>query len=87
MTRFGAPFWRHLLLENWFAPEWFEAERKRLSGTGTVYKLPTRPVNGRSLNLVVKWSRVGEDVPAGHADGEQVHPTPSSTVPSRNSPC
>ncbi|MGA2176756.1 MAG: hypothetical protein ABSH38_17405 [Verrucomicrobiota bacterium] len=63
LTRFGALFWRHLLLENWFAPEWFEAERKRLSGTGTVYRLPTRPVNGRSLNLVVKWSRVGEDVP------------------------
>ena len=63
LTRFGAPLWRHLLLENWFAPEWFEAERKRLCGTGTVYKLPTRPVNGRSLNLVVKWSRVGEDVP------------------------
>ncbi len=63
LTRFGALVWRHLLLENWFAPEWFEAERKRLSGTGTVYRLPTRPVNGRSLNLVVKWSRVGEDVP------------------------
>ncbi len=63
LTRFGARFWRHLLLENWFAPEWFEAERERLCGTGTVYKLPTRPVNGRSLNLVVKWSRVGEDVP------------------------
>ena len=63
LTRFGAPVWRHLLLENWFAPEWFEAERQRLCGTGTVYKLPTRPVNGRSLNLVVKWSRVGEDVP------------------------
>ncbi|MGD0815283.1 MAG: hypothetical protein ABSA83_16930 [Verrucomicrobiota bacterium] len=63
LTQFGTQVWRHLLLENWFAPEWFEAERKRLSGTSTVYRLPTRPVNGRSLNLVVKWSRVGEDVP------------------------
>ncbi len=63
LTRFGAPFWRHLMLENWFAPEWFEAQRKRLQGTGTVYKLPTRSVDGRSLDLVVKWSRVGEDVP------------------------
>jgi len=63
LTSFGARFWRHLRLENWFAPEWFEAERERLYGTGTVYKLPTRPINGRSLSLVVKWSRVGEDVP------------------------
>ena len=28
-----------------------------------VYKVPTRPVNGKGLNLVVKWSRVGEMVP------------------------
>jgi hypothetical protein len=63
LTQFGAPFWRQLLLENWFEPEWFEAQRERLEGTGTVYKLPTRPVNGRSIDLVVKWSRVGETVP------------------------
>jgi hypothetical protein len=63
LTRFGALFWQHLLLENWFAPEWFEAKRERLRGTGTVYKVSTRPVHGLSLNLVVKWSRVGEQVP------------------------
>ena len=62
-TRFGLPFWQNLLPENWYAPEWFEAKRERLEGTSTVYKVPTRPVNGRALNLVVKWSRVGEKVP------------------------
>jgi len=63
LTRFGALFWRHLMLENWFAQEWFQAKRERLHGTGTVYKVPTRPVGGLTLNLVVKWSRVGEQVP------------------------
>jgi hypothetical protein len=63
LTRFGLPFWRHLLPENWHAREWFEAKRERLEGTSTVYKVPTRAVNGRSLQLVVKWSRVGEVVP------------------------
>ena len=63
LTPFGLPFQRHLRPENWFAPEWFEAKRQRLCGTGTVYKAPTQPVDGRSLNLVVKWSRVGEQVP------------------------
>ena len=63
LTHFGLPFWRHLLPENWYAPEWFVANRERLEGTSTIYKVPTRPLNGRSLNLVVKWSRVGEDVP------------------------
>jgi hypothetical protein len=63
LTRYGLPFWQNLLPENWYAPDWFEAKRERLEGTSIVYKVPTRPVNGRGLNLVVKWSRVGEVVP------------------------
>jgi hypothetical protein len=63
LTRFGLPFWKNLLPENWYAREWFEAKRERLEGTSTVYKVPTRPVNGKMLHLVVKWSRVGEMVP------------------------
>ena len=63
LTRFGLPFWKHLLPENWYANEWFEANRERLEGTSTVYRVPTRPVDGKALNLVVKWSRVGEVVP------------------------
>lgn len=63
LTRFGLPFWRNLLPENWYAREWFEAKRERLEGTSMVYKVPTRPVDGRALHLVVKWSRVGEVVP------------------------
>ena len=63
LTRFGLPFWKNLLPENWYAREWFEAKRERLEGTSTVYKVPTRPVNGKALHLVVKWSRVGEMVP------------------------
>ena len=63
LTHLGMPFWRHLLPENWYAQEWFEAKRERLEGTSIVYKLPTRAVNGKTLNLVVKWSRVGEVVP------------------------
>jgi hypothetical protein len=63
LTRFGLPFWKHLLPENWYAHEWFEANRERLEGTSMVYRVPTRLVDGRALNLVVKWSRVGEVVP------------------------
>jgi hypothetical protein len=63
ITQFGAPFWQNLLPENWYAQGWFETKRKRLEGTSTVYKVPTRRVNGVTLSLVVKWSRVGEGVP------------------------
>jgi len=63
LTEFGVPFSKNLLPENWYAPDWFEAKRERLEGTSMVYKVPTRAVNGTVLNLVVKWSRVGEVVP------------------------
>jgi hypothetical protein len=63
LTQYGQVFWEHLLPENWYAKEWFEANRERLVGTSTVYRVPTRRLYGMELNLVVKWSRVGEDVP------------------------
>jgi hypothetical protein len=63
LTQYGQAFWEHLLPENWYAKEWFEANRERLTGTSTVYKVPTRTLYGMELHLVVKWSRVGEDVP------------------------
>jgi hypothetical protein len=63
LTKYGQPFWQQLLPENWYATEWFESNRQRLTGTSTVYKVPTRRINGTGVNLVVKWSRVGEDVP------------------------
>ena len=63
LTQMGLPFWQNLLPENWYAQEWFETKRERLEGTSTVYKVPTRRVDGVTLHLVVKWSRVGEVVP------------------------
>ena len=63
LTKYGLPFWRHLLPENWHEKEWFESKRERLRGTSTVYKVPTKKLEGASLQMVVKWSRVGEDIP------------------------
>jgi len=63
LTHFGAPFWRQLQPENWYAPDWFEAKRERLEGTSTVYRILTRNIGGKAIQLVVKWSRVGEIVP------------------------
>ena len=63
VTEFGRPFLRHLLPENWLEPEWFSKSREALQGTSTVYKIKTRPVAGAGKDLVVKWCRVGEDVP------------------------
>ena len=62
-TRFAEPHQEHLDIRNWHEEDWFTRKRVRLLGTSSVYRVPTKPVNGHSLDLVVKNSRVGEDVP------------------------
>ncbi len=66
LTEHGVPFYEHLRPENWHDEQWFRTHRVPLAGTSTVYRVPTQPVPGhpcKSMELVVKWSRVGEDVP------------------------
>jgi hypothetical protein len=63
LTRYGLPFADHLELDNWYEKQWFESNRQRLEGTSAVYRVPTKTVNGVSMDLVVKNSRVGEHVP------------------------
>ncbi|RJQ21437.1 MAG: hypothetical protein C4560_03905 [Nitrospiraceae bacterium] len=63
LTRFAEPYQEHFDIGNWYEPDWFNTHKIRLKGTGSVYKLPTKEVNGKSLNLVYKNCRVGEDVP------------------------
>ena len=48
---------------NWFESAWFEQHRVRLRGTSTVYSVDSRPVQGESLRLVVKYCRVGQQPP------------------------
>ncbi|MGD0137810.1 MAG: hypothetical protein ABSD28_02965 [Tepidisphaeraceae bacterium] len=66
VTEHGMPFLNHLNPQNWYEPDWFKRNRVPLAGSGTVYRLRTRPIPGHpspSIELVVKWSRVGQDVP------------------------
>jgi hypothetical protein len=63
LTRHGLPFQELLRPENWLEGSWFDEKREPLEGTSTIYRMPTRPVNGRSKDIVVKWCRVGERVP------------------------
>jgi len=63
LTRYAEPYLEHFELNNWYEREWFNEHKIRLIGTSSVYRVPTREVNGKSLDLVVKNCRVGEDVP------------------------
>jgi hypothetical protein len=62
-TEYGLRLIKFLFPENWFEEEWFDRNRERLIGTSTVYKVRTKKVGKRSLDIVVKWCRVGEHVP------------------------
>jgi len=62
LTTDGYRYAEHLQPENWYEFSWFKAKRERLPGTATVYAVPTKPIRGESLKLVVKYSRVGEKV-------------------------
>lgn len=64
VTEWGLPFLRHLFPEQWYEKEWFRKSREKLLGTSRVYRVRTKPDGGREgKDLVVKWCRVGEDVP------------------------
>jgi hypothetical protein len=63
LTRFAEGRHKHLRIKNWYEKNWFNRHKERLLGTSSVFRVPTRKVNGKSLDLVVKNCRVGEDVP------------------------
>lgn len=63
LTRFAAPYHEHFEIRNWYERDWFNEKKIRLIGTSSVYRVPTKEVGGKTLDLVVKNCRVGEDVP------------------------
>jgi hypothetical protein len=64
LTVHGRRHSAQLMPENfWSDKQWFLANNHRLSGTSMVYKIRTRPAEGKSLEIVLKWNRMGQDVP------------------------
>jgi hypothetical protein len=64
VTRWGWHRLAHLSPENWFEQRRFVKEGTRLRGsTGTVYYYPSRPEGAAPMDLLIKVSRLAEDVP------------------------
>ena len=63
LTSYGLKYAELLDIRNWYETDWFKAHREKLYGTSSVFRVPTKTVNGKSMQLVVKNSRVGEDIP------------------------
>ncbi|MDF3127797.1 hypothetical protein P0Y35_01175 [Kiritimatiellaeota bacterium B1221] len=70
VTRWGWHHLSHLRPENWYQNRKFVKEGQRLRGsTGTVYFFPSNPEESAPLDLLIKVSRIAENVP-GELSGE-----------------
>ena len=64
VTRDGLPFMRQLLPGNhWADKQWLAANSTKLPGTSAVYRIATKEVMGTSRDIVLKWNRMGQDIP------------------------
>ena len=71
ITSYGLPFIENLKPENFYTDKtWFRTNSERLSGTSSVYKVRTKKVNGKQKDIVIKWNRMGQDIP-GADDAEE----------------
>lgn len=67
LTEHGLPLVEHLLPVNWNDKEYYSRPENAtlkvgLPGSSHPHKVTTKPVDGRTQDIVVKWCRVGQDV-------------------------
>jgi hypothetical protein len=64
LTRYGWPYLTHLLPESWYNGRRYAKVGEKLPGaTGSVYRVNVQPPNMPPADLLVKFSRVGQEVP------------------------
>jgi len=64
VTEHGLPFTKCLLPNNhWEDPQWRSLHSVRLLGSSNLYRMTTKEVDGRSKDIVIKWNRMGQDIP------------------------
>ncbi|MFC1503992.1 hypothetical protein ACFL6D_01095 [Spirochaetota bacterium] len=64
ITDHGQLFRDLLMPENFLTDsEWFDTNAVRLSGSSCIYKIPTKKVNGHQKDFVLRWNRMGQDIP------------------------
>jgi hypothetical protein len=64
VTEHGLPFTKCLMPENhWADDTWMRANGTRLPGTSALYRITTKEVEGLSKEIVIKWNRMGQDIP------------------------
>ncbi|MFV1966723.1 MAG: hypothetical protein ACC628_14965, partial [Pirellulaceae bacterium] len=66
VTEHGLACTKCLMPENhWADDTWMKANSVRLPGTSAVHHVQTKEVEGQSKEIVIKWNRMGQDIPGG----------------------
>ncbi len=74
ITNYGLPFIENLRPENfWTDKNWFNEHSTRLSGTSCLYKVRTKKAMGKDKDIVIKWNRMGQDVPVADFSDELIN--------------
>jgi hypothetical protein len=68
LTEYGTSLVGDVLIQNWYSTEKRRFRWERLRGTGSLYRLHTREAGLCPIDLVAKWSRVGQEVPGQEPD-------------------
>lgn len=69
VTGYGISYVENLRPENFLTDkDWFDRHAIQLSGSSMVYKVRTKEVNHRQKDIVVKWNRMGQEVPGAMGD-------------------
>ncbi|MBN1853182.1 MAG: hypothetical protein JW829_10680 [Pirellulales bacterium] len=64
LTEFGLPLMKCLMPESHWADEsWLKSHSVRLPGTSALHRVTTKEVDGRFRDIVIKWNRMGQDIP------------------------
>jgi len=64
VTEWGLPFVRQLLPgSHWGDHEWFVSHSVKLPGTSVLHRVRTKEADGRPKDIVLKWNRMGQDIP------------------------
>ncbi len=70
LTEDGQKFAELLLPQNhWGDVAWRDSNRERLLGSSSVFRVRTKEVQHRAIDIVLKWNRMGQDIP-GETEAE-----------------
>ncbi len=68
VTQHGLPHLTTLSPESWYYNQELHSLWERLNGSGTLYRVRTKNAKKGKIDIVVKWSRVGQDFPGRDPD-------------------